>query len=58
MDELGPRVSVVMATRRQILVEGPSDGVSIVSVSQEDQESAAVELELWMEWEQLCGPAQ
>lgn len=58
VDELGPRVSVVMATRRQILVEGPSDGVSIVSVSQEDQESAAVELELWMEWEQLCGPAQ
>lgn len=54
--ELGPRVSNVIATRRQALVEARQGGGA--ASREGDAESAEFELGLWSEWENLTGPPQ
>ena len=54
--ELGSRVSMIMARRREVLVEVQNAGSG--TRSEEDLESAEIELRLWSQWESLSGPAQ
>lgn len=54
--EIGGRVASIMARRRQLLLE--EEQLPAAARDQEDRESAAVELGLWMEWERLSGPPQ
>lgn len=54
VSDLGPRVSTIMSRRRQALVEAEED----VGRSEDDEENAKVELGLWMQWENISGPAQ
>lgn len=52
--ELGPRVSRVIARRRQALVEARQGGAPLEG----DAESAEFELGLWSEWENITAPPQ
>lgn len=52
---LGSRVSTIMSRRRQVLDEARRSGSG---TSEEAMETAEIELGLWSQWENVCGPAQ